>query len=148
MEGRHSCAPRCGRMRIARNSCTVNWNSDDGRKVGLRGRAPLVGRMWHGAGCAATGEVRVWWCSRTPGPSACFPWSGSSRAPHRTEPYDIPPTAYPAKVLRICGDPRWSSLPAQIRENSTFPCATVRPRGVSKLAQRGTPLSMHARPCV
>ena len=136
MDGRHSYNQPCGRMRIVCNSCTVNLNSKDGWKVGLRGRAPLEGRMWHGAGCAATGEVRVWWCSRTPGPSACLPWSGSSRTPHRTEPYSVSPIAYPAKVLRIsliCAGRICLRACVVIRPSRV---AAFRPRGVSKFYQR------------
>ena len=85
--------PRCsttarrrdvGCMLRCRNCCIgtgINSNGVDAKEVGLRGVAPLVGCTRRGAGRAATGEVRVWRSSQTPGPSACLPWSGSSRTP-------------------------------------------------------------------
>ena len=120
-------------MRIVCNSCTVNCNSNDGRKVGLRGRAPLEGRMWHGAGCAVTGEVRVWWRSRTPGPSECLPWSGTPHAPCRTAARRISllPSSFFSFGLLFS-----MALVVLVHANACKSAflwnLTLRPRGVSK----------------
>ena len=133
MDGRRSYAQPCGRMRIACNSCTVNWHSKDGWKVGLRGRAPLEGRVWHGAGCAATGEVRVWWCSRTPGPSECLPWSVTLHAPCRTVPHGVSSSS---RLLFSFGLLFRMVLVVLVLANACKSAflwnLTLRPRGVSK----------------